>query len=126
GRILLLSGDSVAAIRELAPLASDAKIPDASYYLGLAYVAAGDKAKGIQWLERTARALPQDYHVHFRLARLYASAGRKRDADREYALYNDCRDAERHTEARMRACNRALDADAAPQTPEACAHLVDQ
>jgi Flp pilus assembly protein TadD len=126
GRLLLLSGDTVGAIRELAPLTNDAKIADASYYLGLAYVAAGDQAKGIQWLERSARALPRDYHVHFRLARLYASAGRKADADREYALYNEYRDSERHTEERLRACTAALDAHVADQAPEACAHLADQ
>ena len=126
GRLLLLSGDAEGAIRELAPLMSDAKIPDASYYLGLAYVAAGDPAKGIQWLERTARAQPRDYHVHFRLARLYAGEGRKADADREYAFYNKYRDAERNTEERMRACSAALDAHATDQAPEACAHLADQ
>jgi len=126
GRLLLLSGDAGGAIRELGPLTGDDKIPDASYYLGLAYVAAGDQAKGIQWLERTARAVPRDYHVHFRLARIYAGAGRKTDADREYALYNEYRDAERHTEDRMRACSAALDAHADAQAPEACAHLADR
>jgi Flp pilus assembly protein TadD len=127
GRLLLLSGDAGGAIRELAPLTSDTKIPDASYYLGLAYVAVGDPAKGIQWLERATHALPRDYHVHFRLARLYAAAGRKADAEREYALYNQYRDVERRTEERMRACSAALDAQAAaPQPPEACAHLADQ
>jgi len=126
GRLLLLSGDAGGAIQELAPVTGDAKIPDASYYLGLAYVSAGDQAKGIQWLERATRDLPRDYHVHFRLARLYAGAGRKADADREYALYNEYRDAERHTEERMRACSAALDAHTADQAPEACAHLADQ
>ena len=126
GRLLLLSGNTAGAIRELAPLTSDAKIPDASYYLGLAYVSKGDKAKGIQWLERTARARPRDYHVHFRLARLYATAGRKADADREYALYNEYRDAERHTEERMRACSAALDAHTTDGAPEACTHSADQ
>jgi len=126
GRLLLLSGDAGGAIRELAPLTNDAKIPDASYYLGLAYVAQGDQTKGIQWLERTAHALPRDYHVHFRLARLYAGAGRKRDADHEYALYNKYRDSERHTEERMRACSGALDAHSAAPAPEACGHLADQ
>jgi Flp pilus assembly protein TadD len=127
GRLLLLSGDAGGAIRELGPLTSDAKIPDASYYLGLAFVSAGDQTSGIQWLERATRALPQDYHVHFRLARLYASAGRKADSEREYALYNKYRDVERHTEERMRACSSALDAQTtAVQAPEACVNLADQ
>jgi tetratricopeptide (TPR) repeat protein len=126
GRLLLLSGDTGGAIRELAPLTSDAKIPDASYYLGLAYVSAGNQAKGIEWLERASGALPRDYHVHFRLARLYAGVGRKADAEREYALYKEYRDAERNTEGRMRACSTALDAHATDQAPEACAHLADR
>lgn len=126
GRLDLLSGDAKGAIRELSPLTSDTKISDASYYLALAYVAVGEKAMGIQWLERTVRVRPHDYHVHFRLARLYAAAGRKAEADREYALYNEYRDAERQTEERMRACNTALDAQTGGQAPEACAHAADQ
>ncbi len=126
GRLLFLAGDSAGAIRELAPLTSDPKIPDADYYLGLAYVAAGNQANGIEWLEHSAQARPRDYHVHYRLARVYAGAGRKADADREYALYNKYRDAERGTEERMRACNMALDAQAADKIQEFCAHLVDQ
>lgn len=126
GRLLLLAGDSAGAIRELSPLTGDAKIRDAPYFLGLAYVSAGDPANGAKWLERAAEAAPRDYHVHYRLARLYAGAGRKADADREYGLYNEYRDAERSTEERMRACSAALDAHVAAQVQDACAHPADQ
>jgi Flp pilus assembly protein TadD len=126
GRLLLLAGDPAGAIRELVPLTHDPKIPDAAYFLGLAYVSAGDQAKGIEWLERYAHAKPRDYHVHYRLARLYDSLARKEASDREYALYNQYRDSERHTEERMRACSAALDAHAPAQVQEACGHLVDQ
>jgi len=126
GRLLLLMGDAAGAIRELAPLTSDPKIPDSAYFLGLAYAAAGDQAKGIEWLERCARARPGDYHVHYRLARLYADAGRKADAQREFGLYNQHRDVERATEERMRSCSAALDSHAADKVQEFCARLVDQ
>ncbi len=126
GRLMLLAGDSMGAIRELAPLADDAKIRDATYFLGLAYVAASDHSNGIRWLERAAKSAPGDYHVHYRLARLYAAAGRKTDADREYGLYNKYRDAERHTEERMRACNAALDAGIDSAARQLCGHLTDQ
>ena len=89
----------------MSPLTGDPKISDASYFLGLAYAAAGDEAKGIHWLERSAQSNPADYHVHYRLARLYANAGRKTEADREFAFYNQHRDTERATEERMRACS---------------------
>lgn len=126
GRILFLAGDSAGAIRELALLPSDPKIPDADYFLGLAYILAGDQKKGIQWLEHCAQAKPRDFHVHYRLARVYANAGRKAEADREYGLYNKYRDAERTTEDKMRACSAALDSKAPDKIAEACAHLVDQ
>ena len=119
GRLQLLAGDANAAIRELTPLAGDAKIRDASYYLGLAYVSAGDKVSGIKWLERAAQAGPRDYHVHYRLARLYAAAGRKADADREYGLYNQYRDAER-------ACSAALDGGVDAAARQLCGHLAEQ
>ncbi len=125
GRILLLTGDSSGAIRELAPLTKDPKIPDADYFLGLAYLSAGDQRQGIQWLEHRAQAKPSDYHVHYRLARVYAGAGRKAEADREYGLYNKFRDAARTTEDKMRACSAALDSKA-DKVQESCAHLVDQ
>ena len=126
GRLLLLAGDSAGAIRELATLTSDAKIGDAGYYLGLAYAAAGDEANGMKWLERAVQAAPRDYHVHYRLARLYAGAGRMTDADREYGLYNEYRNAERRTESGMRACSAALDDRAAAGIQESCSHLIDQ
>ena len=124
GRLLFLGGDATGAIRELTALTNDPKIPDAAYYLGLAYAAAGDQAKGIEWLERDAQARPRDYHVHYRLARLYAGGGRKADADREYGLYDKYRMAERQTEERMRACSTALDTHATAQIHATC--LVDQ
>jgi tetratricopeptide (TPR) repeat protein len=126
GRLHLLEGDGVAAIAELMPLTDDSKISDATYYLGLAYAAAGDQANGIRWLERAAQAHALDYHVHYRLARLYSSAGRKADADREYALYNKYRDATRETEAHLRACNAALDGQTGAQITEDCGHVADQ
>jgi len=126
GRLLLLAGDSRGAIRDLTPLTGDTKIRDAGYYLGLAYVAAGDQANGIKWLEHAAQATPGDYHVHYRLARLYAAAGRKTNADREYGLYNKYRDAERNTEERMRACSAALDAGIDASARQLCGHLAEQ
>lgn len=126
GRLLLLAGDSSGAIRELSPLAGDTKIRDAGYYLGLAYVSAGDSSNGIKCLEHAAQAEPRDYHVHYRLARLYAAAGRKADADREYASYNRYRDAERNTEERMRACSAALDGGVDTAARQLCGHLAEQ
>jgi tetratricopeptide (TPR) repeat protein len=125
GRIALLGGDSNGAIRELKSLANNPKISDADYYLGLSYLAAGDEKAGLECLQRAETRNPRDYHVHYRLARFYTTAGKKADADREYALYNQSRDAERETADRMRACNVALDGKDSAHIHEVCGALFD-
>jgi tetratricopeptide (TPR) repeat protein len=125
GRLALLSGDATTAVKELKSIVDDSQIQDAPYYLGLAYLSAGDQKAGVKWLETAAQKTPRDYHVHYRLARYYSSAGRTADAEREYKLYNDCRDAERDTESRMRACNSALDAHDNDRIRQDCAALYD-
>ena len=125
GRLLFMAGDAAGAIRELAPITGDPKMPDADYFLGLAYLAAGDQAKGIEWLEHSARSRPRDYHVHYRLARVYSGAGRKAEADREYALYNKYRNVDRANEEHLRACNGALDTHWADKISESCAQAAD-
>lgn len=121
GRLDLLDGKSSDAVREFETLKSNAKVPDAAYYLGLAYISAGDTASGLKWLERAATATPRDYHVHYRLARLYTSTGHPAEAEREYKLYQDCRDSQKETETHARACNQSLSTGAS----DACRPLFD-
>jgi tetratricopeptide (TPR) repeat protein len=125
GRLDFLAGNSSAAIEELKSAANDSKIPDADYHLGLAYLSAGDQKAGLKYLERAEKKNPRDYHVHYRLARFYTSVARKEDADREYALYTQSRDAERETATRMRACNVALDGKDTGRIRDACGALFD-
>jgi Flp pilus assembly protein TadD len=127
GRLDLLDGKSADAIREFESLKADSRlVPDLPYFLGLAYVAAGNQASGLKWLEKAAIATPRDYHVHYRLARLYSSLGRQPDADREYKLYQSSRDAQKDTETHARACNQALAAPSPPsRAQETCRPLFD-
>jgi len=55
--------------------------------LGRALVELGDVDAGIQALETAARLAPDSPEMHFSLARAYAKAGRKEEADRERALF---------------------------------------
>jgi Flp pilus assembly protein TadD len=125
GRLDLLDGQSAQAIREFESLKDNSKIADLPYFLGLSYVTSGDSKNGLKWLERAAAATPRDYHVHYRLARLYISLDRKADADREYKLYQDCRDADRDTETHTRACNAVLGTQHPGGLPDACRPLFD-
>lgn len=113
GRLDLLANDYPSAIKKLSAVAANPPFPDAEFYLGVAYVSAGDTVKGIAWLEKAVKLMPGDYRVHYRLARAYSTAGREQDAAREYALYNQYLDEHKSTETEARACSESLRTHAA-------------
>ena len=125
GRLDLLSNDYASAIRRLASVAEDPPSPDTPFHLGVAYISSGDVTVGTKWLERAAKLLPRDYRVHYRLARAYSSAGREQDADREYGLYAQFRDAHKNTEKDVRDCTGALQTEQLDAAREVCHRMFD-
>jgi len=125
GRLDLLASDFPSAIKKLASLAQDPPFPDTPFYLGVAYISAGDLRAGTKWLERAARLTPRDYRVHYRLARAYSSAGREQDADREYALYSQFQNEHKNTEDAARACTEALRTQPQSAAREVCYRMFD-
>ncbi|MBZ5687361.1 MAG: tetratricopeptide repeat protein [Acidobacteriia bacterium] len=57
---------------------------------------------------------------HYRLARAYTSAGRDQDADREFSLYTQFRDAHKNTEKDARDCTAALQTGPPATAREVC------
>jgi tetratricopeptide (TPR) repeat protein len=108
GRLDLLSNDFAGAIRRLRPLEANSDFPQASYYLGLAYLGSGSLPEAIRCLEKAAAKAPGDPQVHYRLARAYSQAGRDADAERQYQAYRQARADEKNTEKDVRACSEAL------------------
>jgi len=125
GRLDLLSNDYTSAIQRLSSVADDPPAPDTAFHLGVAYISSGDLAAGTKWLERAAKLLPRDYRVHYRLARAYSSAGREKDADREYQLYTQLRDAHKNTEKDVRDCAGALQSGPPSAAREMCHRVYD-
>lgn len=125
GRLDLLSNDYPAAIKRLASVAEDPPSPDTAFYLGVANISSGDVPAGIKWLERAAKLLPRDYRVHYRLARAYTSAGRDQDADREFSLYTQFRDAHKDTEKDARDCTAALQTGPPAAARDVCHRVFD-
>jgi len=125
GRLDLLGNDYASAIQRLLSIAEDPPSPDTAFYLGTAYISSGDAAAGTKWLERAAKLTPGNYRVHYRLARAYSSAGRDQDADREYALYTQLRNAHKSTEKDTRDCAAALQAGPLDSAREVCHHVFD-
>lgn len=124
GRLDLLSNDYASAVKKFSSIAKSRPIPDTSFHLGVAYVSSGDVANGITWLEVAAQQLPNDYRVHYRLARAYSAAGREKDAAQQYDLYKKFLDAHKSTEGEMRACNDALHSGS-DSAHESCQRLFD-
>jgi Flp pilus assembly protein TadD len=125
GRLDLLANDYASAIQRLGSVAEDPPSPDTAFHLGVAYISSGDVAAGTKWLERAAKLLPRDYRVHYRLARAYSSAGRQQDADREYDLYSQLRDAHKNTEKDVRDCAGALQSGPPARALEVCDRVSD-
>jgi tetratricopeptide (TPR) repeat protein len=125
GRLDLRANDFAAAIKKLAPLESDAALPDVSFYLGVAYMSSGQPARALACLERAARNNPRDPQVHYRLGRTYSMAGRADDADREYRLYRDWQGSQRVAEQYGRECKDALRTEAIAQARIVCQHIAD-
>jgi tetratricopeptide (TPR) repeat protein len=121
GRLDLRANDFAQAIHRLQPLVANPAFPKASFYLGLAYLSAGQQRPALESLELAGKANPADPEVHYRLARVYTLAGRGADADGEYKIYRDARETQRLVEEEGHACMDALRAQ-----PIADARLVCQ
>jgi tetratricopeptide (TPR) repeat protein len=125
GRLDLLANDYASAIKRLGSVAENPPLPDTAFYLGVAYISAGNVAAGTKWLERAVKLMPRDYKVHYRLARAYSAAGREQEASREYELYSRFRDEHKNTEKDVRACTTALRTEPRAAAREVCHRMYD-
>jgi tetratricopeptide (TPR) repeat protein len=96
GRLDLQEENLDGAITQLEKIVADPPFPDASYYLGSAYLKKGKLIEAEKWLKQAAKANPNDFRVPERLARAYLKAGRRAEAEQQFAissarrqLYND-------------------------------------
>lgn len=67
-------------------VATDGSLPSAQLVLGRALTETGDAKDGIEHLEKTEQAQPDNLEVHVALTKAYSKAGRKEDARRERLL----------------------------------------
>ena len=119
------SGDYTSSIRRLQPLKTNPAFPKASFYIGLAYLALGQKAPALENLERAAKDNPDDADVHYRLGRVYSMDGRTKEADREYKRYRDLDESQRLVEDYGNACSDALHSRPIDQARPICQRIVD-
>lgn len=125
GRLDLVSGDFLTAIKHLQPLADDPPFPDTAFYLGWALLSKGDLKSATEWLEKAAQLTPRDFRVPYRLARTYQQTGRTADAEKQYALSTGLR--ENYNEAARQAltCGQALQTKPIEEARSTCRRLFD-
>lgn len=125
GRLDLRANDAGSAIGRLLPLTANPAFPKAFFYLGLAYLANGQAEKALESLQLAAKSNPDDPEVHYRLGRVYASAGRMEDGDREFEIYRKAREIQRVVEEDGHACMDALRAQPIGQAKTICQKIAD-
>ena len=125
GRLDLRANDFTSAVRRLQPLSTNPGLPKASFYLGLAYLSAGQQAPALQSLERAAKNNPTDPETHYRLGRVYTVAGRIEEGDREFAIYRKVRETQRLVEEEGHACMDALRTQPLSRAREVCQRIAD-
>jgi tetratricopeptide (TPR) repeat protein len=113
------------AIRRLKPLTANPALPKASFYLGVAYLSAGQQALALRALEQAARDNPADPEVHYRLGRVYMLADRTADGDREFDLYRQAQQTRRFVEETGHACMEALRSQPIERARAVCERIAD-
>jgi tetratricopeptide (TPR) repeat protein len=126
GRIDLVQGDTKAAVARLREVVLKPPFSDTAYYLGAAYLKAGDLPKAETWLKRAAAADPRDFRVPDHLARVYQREHRVEQAEEEYqksAALHHYYD-ERSSQALR--CDQALNVQPLSQAQQICRRLGTQ
>jgi tetratricopeptide (TPR) repeat protein len=79
------------AIAQLEKIVADPPFPDALYYLGSAYLKQAKLVEAERWLKEAIELAPRDFRVPERLARVYMKAGRRTEAEQQFALSSTLR-----------------------------------
>ncbi len=99
-RLDLLDEDFDSAVARLHKIATAPPFPDSVYYLGAAHLRRGELAEAERWLKKAGELTPRDFRIPDRLARVYMKAGRRQEAEQQFALSASLRkqynDAARH------------------------------
>jgi tetratricopeptide (TPR) repeat protein len=124
-RLDLLEDRTSSAIEGLETLTREPPFPDTWYYLGFAYLREGDVPLAIRSLRKAVQAAPLDFRAHERLARAYQKAGRRAEAEAEYARSTELRQSYNLAARDALDCGRDLDQRPLEEARATCRRLFD-
>lgn len=125
GRLDLMEGNIVGAIRELTLAVAKPPFPDTAYYLGSAYLKKGDLTAAEHWLQTAAGSNPQDFHVQERLGALYRKEGKTVEAKKAIAQAEILRGRDAKVSSEKLECAQALESGSLADAQPICQNLYD-
>jgi tetratricopeptide (TPR) repeat protein len=125
GLLDVRANDFTSAVHRLEPLSTNSGFPKASFYLGLAYLDAGQQAEALESLKLSAKNNPTDPETHYRLGRLYTMSGRIGDGDREFEIYRKIRETQQYVEEEGHKCMEALRTQPITRARDVCQRIAD-
>jgi tetratricopeptide (TPR) repeat protein len=125
GRLDLQEEDLEGAIRRLQKIVADPPFPDASYYLGAAYLKKGNLSDAEKWLKRAVELNPHDFRAPERLGRVYLKAGQRAEAEEQFAASSARRQHYNDAARQGVDCVRELTTRPLEQARETCQALFD-
>lgn len=124
-QIDLREGDAKSAVARLTPLMTAPPFQDTAYYLGIAYLQAGQLAPAEKWLRVATRNDPLDYRVSEHLGRVYQREGRKAEAEKQFELSAQLREQYDQASRQAQVCGQVLDSKPLAEAKPVCEQLFD-
>jgi len=125
GRINQEEQNYKGAIENLAQAAVKPPYPDTAFYLGMAYLKAGDEANAEKWLKEATRLNSSDSRAFYQLAILYRKQGRTEEANAAFARTKEEKaSSDKLTQLKVE-CDQELSHGLTEKAREVCEKLDD-
>jgi tetratricopeptide (TPR) repeat protein len=92
GRLDLEEQNYKSAVANLNNAIAKPPFPDATYFLGLAYLKEGSDQDAEKWLKEAAKRNPEDSRAEYQLALLYKKEGREEEGQQAFSRTKEQRD----------------------------------
>jgi len=125
GRMDMDEQKYTAAIANFTKAAANPPFPDTAFYLGSAYLKAGDEKNAEKWLKQAVRVNSSDSRAQFQLANLYRKQGRTKEANEAFAKTKEQKASSEKLSQIKYECNLELEKGLTERAREVCDQLND-
>ena len=113
------------AVENLSKAAANPPYPDTAFYLGMAYLKAGDEANAEKWLKEATHIDSADSRAFYQLAILYRKQGRTEEANQAFARTKEEKaSSDKLTQLKVQ-CDQELSHGLSEQARTVCEQLND-